>query len=118
MLKKILHIILVVCLCTSCDKAFDVSVVRFTREGGTKVIPATTYVISIHDNNCNYGKGYHDDERGVEVVEFDWLTAELEDRTGKVTLTAKKNETKAKRKLYLSGMYADIQSSIPVIQDK
>ena len=81
----------------------------------TKAITSSSYTLSIHDRNANYGSGYV--ENDIFYAEMDWLKAELDMRTGMITVTAEKNNTGKKRTLYISGMYADIQSSIPVIQE-
>ena len=128
MARKLLCIILgivTICACTSCEKAFMVNVVRFTREGGTQVVPSCTYTISISDYDGNYGSGGVDGpgegdevEINIEWAELDWLKAELNHQTGVVTVTAQRNDTGKRRKLYLDGMKGDIGSSVPVIQEK
>lgn len=115
-IKVILMAILSLIALTSCQKAFDVNSVHFSNDGGTKTITSSSYTLSIHDNNANYGTGSA--ENGIIHVEKDWLTAELDTNAGVITLTADKNDTGKKRTLYISGMYGDIQSSIPVVQDK
>lgn len=115
-IKVILMAILSLIALTSCQKAFDANSVHFSNDGGTKTITSSSYTLSIHDNNANYGTSSA--ENGIIHVEKDWLTAELDTNAGVITLTADKNDTGKKRTLYISGMYGDIQSSIPVVQDK
>lgn len=117
-IKVIAIAILSLIALTSCQKAFDVNSVHFPNDGGTRTITSSSYTLSIHDNNANYGTGTEDLENGVIHVEKDWLTAELDMKTGVITLIADKNDTGKKRTLYISGMYGDIQSSIPVVQEK
>ncbi len=54
----------------------------------------------------------------VETTTLDWLTAELNLKSYELTLSAQKNESGAKRTLYISGMNGDFSSSIPVHQEK
>ena len=115
-IKIILIAILSMTALTSCEKAFDVNSIHFSIEGGTKTITSSAYTLSIHDRNANYGSGYA--ENDIIYAEMDWLKAELDTNTGLITVTAEKNNTGKKRTLYISGMYADIQSTIPVIQEK
>lgn len=115
-MKGLLMAILSLTALVSCQKAFDVNSVRFSNEGGTKTITSSSYTLSIHDYNANYGTGSA--ENGIIHVEKEWLTAELDTDAGVITLTADKNDTGKKRTLYISGMYGDLQSSIPVIQEK
>lgn len=117
-IKVFLIAILSLIALTSCQKAFDVNSVHFSNDGGTKTITSSSYTLSIHDRNANYGTGSEDFENGIIHVEKDWLTAELDMKAGVITLTADKNDIGIKRTLYISGMYGDIQSSIPVVQEK
>lgn len=117
-LKTVIVIFLSLIALTSCEKSFDVKSVHFGKEGGTKVIESSSYVLSITDYNGNAGISSVDENLNVIHAEKDWLKATLDVNSGTITITAQKNDSGKSRKLYLNGMSADFASSIPVIQEK
>ena len=86
---------------TSCQKAFDVNSVHFSNDGGTKTITSSSYTLSIHDNNANYGTGTEDLENGVIHVEKDWLTAELDMKAGVLLLPIRMTPAKKEHFTFL-----------------
>ena len=61
-IKVIAIAILSLIALTSCQKAFDVNSVHFPNDGGTRTITSSSYTLSIHDRNANYGSGYVDND--------------------------------------------------------
>ena len=120
MKDKIIAIVLAVLALSSCQKAFNVSSVRFSKDGGTQIIEVTTYDgVGINDGNANYGKGEYDETAGVSRTTMDWLSVKYNPATKECTVTATKNDSGKKRTLYLlEAMYGDIKTMIPVIQDR
>ena len=106
----------------SCDKdSFDATRVVFSNEGGTQTVRASIYTLSITDKNGREVMSVLDEVSGMYVVTVDWLTASMpkEGRGSReITLTAEKNTTGKKRRLYIGGMDTDFSVDIPVIQHK
>lgn len=119
MKSKIIAIVMVLFALSSCQKAFNVSSVRFSNEGGTQKIEVNTYDgVAINDGNANYGKSVFDETTGVSKTTLEWLSVEYIRGTNECNVIATKNDSGKKRMFYLEAMYGDIKTSIPVIQDK
>ncbi len=104
---------------SSCQKAFNVSSVKFSKDGGTQTIEVVTYdAVEINDGNANYGKSEYDENTGVYKTTLEWLSVEYNKSTNKCIVIATKNDSGKKRTFYLEAMYGDLKTSIPVIQDK
>lgn len=87
MKDKIIAIVLAVLALSSCQKAFNVSSVRFSKDGGTQIIEVTTYDgVGINDGNANYGKGEYDETAGVSRTTMDWLSVKYNPATKECTL--------------------------------
>ncbi len=66
MRNRIVAIVLTIFALSSCQKAFYVSSVRFSKDGGTQTIEVVTYDgVGINDGNANYGKSEYDEDTGV-----------------------------------------------------
>ena len=119
MKNKIIAIALAIFVLSSCQKAFNVSSVRFSKEGGSQTIEVVTYEgVSINDGHANYGKYEYDETTGLTKSTLDWLSVEYNKATNECTVIASKNDSGKKRTYYLEAMYVDLKTSIPVIQDK
>lgn len=115
----IITAILAIFALSSCQKAFNVSSVKFSKDGGTQTIEVVTYdAVEINDGNANYGKSEYDENTGVYKTTLEWLSVEYNKSTNKCFVIATKNDSGKKRTFYLEAMYGDLKTSIPVIQDK
>ena len=119
MRNRIIAIVMAIFALSSCQKAFNVSSVKFSNEGGTQIIEVNTYDgVGINDGNAKYGKSVFDETTGISKTTLEWLSVEYNRGTNECTVIASKNDSGKKRTFYLEAMYGDIKTSIPVIQDK
>ena len=65
------------------QKAFTVSSVRFSRDGGTQIIEVVAIGggVGINDGNANYGKSEYDETTGVVKTSLEWLSVEYNTKT-------------------------------------
>ena len=109
MKNKIIAIALAILALSSCQKAFNVSSVRFSKEGGTQTIEVVTYEgVSINDGNANYGKSEYDETTGLTKTTLDWLSVEYNKATNECTVIATKNDSGKKRTFFREAMYGDL----------
>ena len=118
MKNKIIAFALAIFALSSCQKAFSVSSVRFSKGGSQKIEVVTYDCVSINDGNANYGKSEYNETTGLTKSTLDWLSVEYNKATNECTVIASKNNSGKKRTYYLEAMYGDLKTSIPVIQDK
>ena len=119
MRNKIIALVLTIFALSSCQKAFNVSSVRFTKDGGSQIIEVNTHDgVGINDGNANYGKSEYDEITGLTKTTLDWLSIEYNRATNECNVIASKNDSGKKRTYFLEAMYGDLKTSIPVIQDK
>ena len=119
MRNKIIAIVLTLFALSSCQKAFNVSSIRFSKDGGKQTIEVVTYDgVSINDGNANYGKSEYDEATGVYKTTLEWLSVEYNKATNECIVIATKNDSGKKRRFFLEAMYGDLLTSIPVTQDK
>lgn len=116
MKSKIIAIVLAIFALSSCQKAFKVSSVRFSRDGGTQIIEVVAIGggVGINYGNANYGKGEYDETTGVDKTTLEWLSVEYNTKTNECAVIATRNDSGKKRKFYLEAMYGDLLTSIPV----
>lgn len=124
-MKRIILVLaaaLAIVLLASCGKdSFDATRVVFSNEGGTQTVRASIYSLSILDRNGREVGAVLDEETGMYAVTVDWLTASMPKESKgsrEITLTAERNTTGKKRRLYIGGMYANFSVDIPVVQHK
>ena len=119
MRDKIIAVILAIFALSSCQKTFNVSSVRFSKDGGTQIIEVNGYDLWIYDRNGEYESvDEYDETTGVYRTTVGWLCVEKTISDSQVTVTATRNDSGKRRTLYLEAMNANVSTSIPVIQER
>lgn len=104
---------------SSCkDEVFPVDRVTFSSEGGSKDIVRTFYNNHIYSEDGSREIEIKHPKKEYNTCTLDWLTIGWKDNSSVFTITAQKNTTGKKRKLYIYGMCCGQAASLPVIQEK
>lgn len=104
---------------TSCeDEVFPVDRVTFPSEGGSQDLVRTFYNNHIYTEDGVKEIRIEHPYKEYNTCTLDWLTIGWKDNSSVFTITAQKNTTGKRRKLYIFGMCCGQSSSLPVVQEK